>query len=205
MSNQQDLQLILASASPRRQKLLQQIGFDPICTGVDIDEQPLPNETPRQLVTRLAAAKANQYLRQWRELQDHARPIVVLAADTVIDLDGQILGKPTDRSAAITALECMASREHQVITGVCVQDTATFCDTATVTTLVRFGPVTLAQAEAYWETGEPADKAGSYAIQGLGAQFVSHLSGSYSNVVGLPLYETSMLLRRAGLSPALSG
>ncbi len=137
--------------------------------------------------------------------------MVVLGADTVIDLEGEVLGKPESKPAGLAMLKRLADREHSVLTGVCVLH-ARFSDSespqdryeACVNTRVRFGSVSDEQAAAYWETGEPADKAGSYAIQGIGAQFVAFLSGSYSNVVGLPLYETVQMLAQAGLSVNLS-
>lgn len=184
--------LILASASARRKELLEQVGLNPHCQAVDIDETPRPGELPEVLVKRLASAKATAI---------EPASCIVLAADTVIDLDGRILGKPADRDDALSMLMRLADREHTVISGVCV--IGGHCRTpqlVSVSTQVRFGPVEKQQAIDYWNSGEPVDKAGSYGIQGLGAQFVAHLSGSYSNVVGLPLYETLELLSRAGLS-----
>lgn len=209
MSTDAGITLILASASPRRLQLLQQIGHDPLCVPVDVDEQPEPGEDPAALVQRLAGSKAECCLQHHAHL--HGVPdnddLLVLGADTVIDLDGEVLGKPRDREKALEMLQRLSEREHAVVSGVCLLRATgpglgnlQSCDSLCVRTVLRFGPVSAEQAAAYWETGEPVDKAGAYAIQGRGAQFVAHLSGSYSNVVGLPLYETQRLLQRAGLA-----
>ena len=138
--------------------------------------------------------------------QPAAGAVVVLGADTVIDLDGEVLGKPASRAEGVAMLMRLANREHTVLTGVCMLQTSfpmaehpIKALEIFVSTQVRFGPVSEEQADTYWNSGEPADKAGGYAIQGIGAQFVAYLSGSYSNVVGLPLYETNRLLQLAGV------
>lgn len=205
----QEPRFILASASPRRLQLLQQLGFDPICMPVNVDEQPMRSEAPAALVRRLACKKAERCLQLCAESGRYTAGdvLVALGSDTVIDLDGQVLGKPQNRSDGLDMLQRLANREHSVLTGVCVLRIS-FVSTepkvekheVRVDTRVRFGPVSEEQALAYWNSGEPADKAGGYAIQGSGARFVSRLSGSYSNVVGLPLYETNLLLMKAGLS-----
>ncbi len=123
---------------------------------------------------------------------------VVLAADTVVSVDDRILGKPLDRPDFLSTFTTLSNREHQVITGVALRDGGGKLTCVVVETDVCFGPVTRTQAEAYWETGEPLDKAGGYALQGFAARFVEGIRGSYSNVVGLPLYETTRLLRAAG-------
>jgi len=187
--------LVLASASPRRKQLLEQIGLSVEVRPVEIDETPATNESPMQLVERLADSKALQCL---QASEPEPINLIWLGADTVIDLDGTILGKPESVEHAVEMLLQLADREHIVRSGVCLYtqpDEQRYC--CVVSTTVRFGKISQAQAEQYWATGEPADKAGSYAIQGRGAQFVAHISGSYSNVVGLPLYETSELLRAA--------
>ncbi|MGQ7845347.1 Maf family protein [Granulosicoccus sp. 3-233] len=208
MSPASRIRLILASASPRRQQLLQQIGHDPVCVPVDVDETPRPGEDPQSLVRRLAVSKAERYLQHHARSDDFADTdrLLVLGADTVIDLDGAVLGKPRDRDEALQMLTSLSDREHAVHSGVCLLqatgpglDGLQVRDELGVRTVLRFGRLTQEQAAAYWETGEPAGKAGAYAIQGVGAQFVAWLSGSYSNVVGLPLYETQALLQRAGL------
>ena len=201
---------VLASASPRRAQLLRQLGFDPRCMPVNVNETPRLHETPQALVERLARLKAERCLQQLGQAHEpHMadRSVIVLGADTVIDLDGVVLGKPESRPEGLAMLKRLADREHSVLTGVCVLQ-VTFGAAgvfperheACVDTRVSFGPVSDKQAQDYWETGEPADKAGGYAIQGIGAQFVAFLSGSYSNVVGLPLYETNRLLQQAGLT-----
>jgi septum formation protein len=199
----------LASASPRRQQLLRQLGFDPVCMPVSLDERPLEGETPSSLVERLACQKAERCLQQLVDTGGHmaGEAVVVLGADTVIDLDGEVLGKPLNKPDGLAMLKRLSDREHVVLTGVCVlcarlsaSSTVAQRHEVCVSTRVQFGPVSEEQAETYWESGEPAGKAGGYAIQGLGAQFVANLSGSYSNVVGLPLYETNRLLEKAGLS-----
>lgn len=191
----QTLRLILASASPRRSELLEQLGLSVEARPVNIDETPLSGETPEQLVMRLSRLKACECRRSLTRLPQSS---ICLGADTVIDLDSRTLGKPENRAQAIEMLLELANREHRVLTGVCLssvhEEPGLSC---VVSTMVQFGNITPEQAARYWATGEPADKAGSYAIQGRGAQFVAHLSGSYSNVVGLPLYETAELLRSA--------
>ncbi|MFK8076209.1 MAG: nucleoside triphosphate pyrophosphatase [Granulosicoccus sp.] len=193
--------IVLASASPRRKELLEQIGIEAICHPVDIDESPLAGESPSELVHRLALEKArcckSRLARLHLDTQAPQTPVhYILGADTIIDLDGQALGKPCNKEAALTMLQALSEREHHVHTGVAIVSIERdLIETALVTTAVEFGRVSQSDALNYWESGEPAGKAGSYAIQGCGARFVSKLSGSYSNVVGLPLYETVALLR----------
>lgn len=220
MSTDKPEALVLASRSPRRKKLLQQLGYAPLCWPADIDETAQADESPSQLVQRLARQKA-AYVRESSTplivnpdrsdmdcASSHstgvmtlaAQKCVVIGADTVIDLDGRSIGKPVDRHDCLQTLALLAGREHRVHSGICV--IPAFCEDyleALVTSTVRFGSISDIQAQAYWESGEPLGKAGSYAIQGLGAQFVASLSGSYSGVMGLPLYETAAFLRRAGM------
>ena len=181
--------LYLASGSPRRRELLTQIGvpFSPL--SVPIDENSLPEEPPRAYVERLARAKAQAGLAALADPGD----AVVLGADTAVILDGRILGKPLDRDEAVATLSALSGREHLVLTAVALASTSRVA-ARVVGTRVRFRLLTGAEIEAYWATGEPRDKAGSYAIQGLAAVFVSQLHGSYSAVVGLPLGETAELL-----------
>lgn len=196
-------ELVLASQSPQRLELLRQVGFEPFCLPADIDEQPLNSEAPEDLVLRLACAKACACaeMPEFSKLRGSGPKRVILAADTVIDLNGQIMGKPRNEEHALDMLQRLSGREHRVHSGVCVQELGgSVQHTAVVTTNVRFATVTRQMARRYWRSGEPQGKAGSYAIQGIGAQFVVQLSGSYSNVVGLPLYETTQLLARTGLS-----
>jgi len=170
-----------------------------------IDESLAAFETPAVLVARLSAEKAKAITKekiqaycsnqgiQWPE------GILVLGADTVIDLDQRILGKPQDENDAVQMLTSLSNKTHKVVTGVSVCQFGAAVETITVVTEVQFGAVSKTAARAYWRTGEPSDKAGGYAIQGIGAQFISHLVGSYSNVVGLPLFETVQLLEKQGL------
>ncbi|MDE0757417.1 MAG: Maf family protein [Pseudomonadales bacterium] len=183
------VELILASASPRRAELLQQIGIKFRVEAADIDETRNVQEQPFDLVTRLAGEKAKSKL-----------PCngVVLAADTIVLDDDAILGKPTDRDHAVGMLKRLSNRTHRVITAVCLADDARTV-TEVVSTLVTLRLITQAEVEFYWESGEPLDKAGGFAIQGLGAVFVKNIQGSYSNVVGLPLFETAAMLDRFGI------
>ncbi|WP_070884350.1 Maf family protein [Pseudomonas argentinensis] len=181
--------LYLASASPRRRELLAQIGVSFTTHVVPIDETPQPGEAPAVYVERLALAKAQAALGTLADRHD----AVVLGSDTAVVLDGRILGKPVDREDALATLAALSGREHQVLTAVALVSDAR-AEARVVTSTVRFKPLARTQIEAYWATGEPRDKAGSYGIQGLAAVFVSQMQGSYSAVVGLPLCETAELL-----------
>ncbi|MDP6436141.1 MAG: Maf family protein [Gammaproteobacteria bacterium] len=186
-------ELLLASASPRRRELLTQLGVQFTVVPANIDESILPGELPESYVRRMAAGKAEAGRRS-----AGGRP--ALGADTAVIIDDRILGKPRDRADALDMLELLAGRTHQVISGVAVADGTQVLERLS-TTKVSFGPISAAEREAYWATGEPRDKAGAYAIQGYGAVFVRHINGSYTGVVGLPLYETAELLRCIGLNP----
>ncbi len=189
MSSQPDL--ILASQSPRRQELLRQIGVRFAVNPSSIPEIPHSHESPRDYVTRLATAKA-QAVRAGTDLP-------VLGADTVVVHQDQILEKPRGQEEGIAMLLKLGGAVHQVVTAVAlISPRGASC--IVCTTDVGFRAITPVEAARYWQTGEPADKAGGYAIQGLGAVFVNHLAGSYSNVVGLPLTETAQLLQKAGIS-----
>ncbi len=185
--------LFLASASPRRKELLSQIGVRFSLIAASIDETPLPHELPAAYVQRLALEKAAAGLALVD--QDQA---CVLGADTAVVVGGRILGKPVDQDDAMRMLEALSGREHQVMTAIALVNRQQ-SDTLVVTSRVRFRVISSAEAHAYWASGEPADKAGGYAIQGLGAVFVEGLDGSYSAVVGLPLCETAELLGRFGI------
>jgi len=186
--------LHLASASPRRQELLTQIGVRFVSRVAPIDETPLPGEAAAAYVERLALAKA----RAAQATLEQPGGAVVLGADTAVVLDGRILGKPRDRYEALTTLAALSGREHEVLTAVALVDAQRHA-TRVVASRVRFRALERAEIEAYWETGEPCDKAGSYGIQGLAAVFISGLQGSYSAVVGLPLCETAELLASFGI------
>lgn len=186
--------LILASASPRRLALLSQIGVDCTVVPADVDETPQPHETATELVQRLAVSKAKTVAARHPDT-------LVLAADTVVHLSGPsglIFGKPKDRDEALSMLQQLSGNRHCVSTGMALVN-GTQLQQTVVTTEVDFGPINEAEQQAYWDTGEPVGKAGAYAIQGRGAKFVTGLQGSYSNVVGLPLYEASAWLTQAGL------
>lgn len=188
--------LYLASGSPRRRELLTQIGvrFDVVKTAVD--ERWRPGEEPLEYVLRLAAEKAQAGLQQ---LEGRGvRSPVVLGADTAGVLHGEILGKPRDRDDAIAMLLRMGGHTHQVITGIALATDAGVLVSHSITD-VTFRPLSEREAEAYWNSGEPADKAGAYGIQGFGAIFVARIEGSYTGVVGLPLFETAQLLQQAGV------
>lgn len=178
----------LASGSPRRRELLTQIGVAFDLLPAAIDETPLPAEAPAAYVERLAREKAQAGHAQLRGAAG-----VVLGADTAVILADQILGKPRDKADALAMLAALSGKVHQVLTAVAVTD-GHRCETRCVATSVHFTSISPRRAEAYWDSGEPADKAGGYAIQGLGAIFVERIEGSYSAVVGLPLLECARLL-----------
>lgn len=182
--------IVLASASPRRSELLQQIGLVFTVQPADIDETPESGESAEHYVERLAREKA---------LAVSAKDpgTLVLGSDTSVVLNGTILGKPAGKDEAITMLRALSGATHQVMTAVAIAS-GEHCESLLVTTEVRFRALADDEIEAYVASGEPMDKAGSYGIQGLGGIFVSELRGSYSAVVGLPLQETAALLADAG-------
>ncbi|PTU32632.1 Maf family protein [Stenotrophobium rhamnosiphilum] len=187
-----DIQFHLASASPRRQELLQQLGLHFDVRSADIVEQPMSSETAADYARRMALEKA---------LATQARigsSLPVLGADTDVVLDGHILGKPRDRADALAMLAALSNREHEVYSAVAMVQ-GSRAEVMLSVTHVSFGVITPEAAALYWDSGEPADKAGAYGIQGLGAQFVKGINGSYSGVVGLPLFETTELLLRFGI------
>lgn len=184
--------LILASASPRRRELLALMGVACRVRPSVLDETPHAGESPEAYVTRLADAKA-------RSVTDVPGDEAVLAADTIVVCDGDLLGKPRDEDHALAMLMRLSGRWHRVLTAVSLraQDRSrqTLTDTA-----VCFRELDVAECTAYWASGEPRDKAGAYAIQGLGGCFVTAIRGSYSGVVGLPMAQTLLLLRAAGIT-----
>ena len=182
--------LILASGSPRRAELLKQVHIDFQVIVPDVDETPLPQEPPEAYVLRMARIKTAAV--------DPGSDSVVLAADTVVVLDDRILGKPKDRNDGIAMLIALGGREHQVLTAIAGRS-ANAAAHELVATRVRFVPIDEILAEAYWATGEGADKAGSYGIQGIGGILAESITGSYSAVVGLPLPETERLLGGLGI------
>jgi septum formation protein len=187
--------IYLASASPRRRELLRQIGVVYRLLRIEIDETPLAGESPDDYVVRLALAKAKAGCAALGRRQ----PAPVLGADTAVVVDDAILGKPRDREEGLAMLARLSGREHQVLSAVALA-TPTRNAVKVQESGVRFRPLTLAECAAYWDSGEPRDKAGSYGIQGQAAAFIADLRGSYSGVMGLPLFETAELLREFGLS-----
>jgi septum formation protein len=183
--------LCLASASPRRQELLTQIGVAHEVAPAEIDEARLAGESPREYVLRLARAKALCV----RSLRPE---LPVLAADTAVVLGETVYGKPHDREHALSMLAALGGHDHRVLTAVSLATSAGVKSALSEST-VHLRTMSEQERSAYWETGEPLDKAGAYAIQGFGAVFVQSLQGSFSGVMGLPLYETAELLRGAGV------
>jgi septum formation protein len=186
----------LASASPRRAELLRQIGVDFTVLPCAVDECGLGGEAPEEQVLRLALAKARAGWVQRGRILD----LPVLGADTLVVLDGKVFGKPRDRADALAMLATLSGRVHAVLSAVAMGRGDEQQARLSVSH-VRFRPIRHDEAERYWATGEPADKAGAYAIQGFGAVFVERLEGSYSAVMGLPLFETAELLAAFGVLP----
>lgn len=183
----------LASASPRRSALLTQIGVAHRVRPVDVDESQHPGENPLQYVRRLAISKAEAL---WARLgQEEQAP--VLGSDTTVAIGDDILGKPVDRADAMRMLRRLSARTHQVYTAVAVRDTQG-CEARVSVSDVSMRELADEEIAAYWESGEPQDKAGAYGIQGLAAVFIDRIAGSYSGIVGLPLFETGELLRMKG-------
>ena len=183
--------IILASSSPRRKELLEQVGLKFEIFSPDIDESVCIGESADHYVQRLAEQKAQAILAQFPDA-------IVIAADTSLVLDHKIIGKPESKQHAFEIWTALSDRQHDVLSGVCVRSSE--CDPNTiqsmvVRTKVYFQKLSQLDMEQYWATGEPIGKAGAYAIQGYAAQFIQRIEGSYSNVVGLPLYETLQLLK----------
>ena len=191
-------QLILASQSPRRKALLTQLGYSFDVKASDIDETILPQERAADYVLRLAREKAEKIFKA--QAHNTKKTTVVLGSDTSVVINDIILGKPESLNDCIKTLSLLSNQQHQVLTAIAVVSDNKVM-TQVVTTKVFFKALTLAEIQAYWHTGEPQDKAGSYAIQGIAGQFVKAIHGSYSAVVGLPLYETAELLTQFGLPP----
>lgn len=189
-------QVILASASPRRRELLEQIGVRAIVKSVDIDESRKPGEPVKEYVQRLAMEKAERGFSTIKNSQK----LPVVGSDTIVVIDGIVLGKPEDRQQAKEMLQQLSGQKHTVLTSVAiVTEDKKVIDTSS--SEVLFNKLELQEIEDYVATGETDDKAGSYAIQGLAAQFVKNLNGSFSGVMGLPLFETVQLLKQCGIDP----
>lgn len=202
------MRLVLASGSPRRRELLALLGLPFDVIPVDLDESARPGESPRDLVRRLAIDKAGSVAVPDLDVIDDsmdggasADAVVVLAADTTVEVAGEILGKPVDADDARRMLRSLSARTHQVHTAVAVRRGAR-TEHDIVTTFVTMSPMTEASIDWYVATGEPLDKAGAYAIQGAGGAFVTAIEGSASNVVGLPLTTVVELLRNQGVGVA---
>ena len=195
--------IYLASRSPRRRELLAQIGvrFELLMfRGVpredpDVDESVLPDERPEDYVVRVTLAKAGAGLRRVRER--HLVPHPVLAADTTVEIDGTVVGKPVHEADAVAILQRLSGRSHRVLTAVALSDNGRTEHLLSISE-VRFRPLDREEIRHYVASGEPLDKAGAYGIQGRAAMFIEEIRGSYSGIVGLPLCETAMLLRRFG-------
>jgi len=185
--------IYLASASPRRSALLNQVGVPHTVRPVDIDEGAIVGEPPAAYVRRLAAQKAETL---WARLSGAER-LPVLGADTSVAIDDEILGKPRDGEDCTRMLQRLSSRTHRVYTAVALRH-ADGCDAELSISEVSFRKLDATEIEAYWRTGEPVDKAGAYAVQGIAAVFINRISGSFSGIMGLPLFETGELLRAIG-------
>jgi len=197
--------IILASASPRRKELLEQIGVSFDIYSADIDETPYKEEKPNDYVQRMAKSKAYETRAQLQLLK---RPyvekrVIILASDTCVVLDNCIFGKPETKSEFVGMMEQLSNRQHEVMTSVhTLELTSSGINSEvefTVITKVKFKPLSLREINEYWLTGEPKDKAGGYGIQGKGAVFIESIKGSYSSVVGLPIKETAEVLVKYGV------
>ncbi len=184
--------LHLASSSPRRRQILDNMGLEYTVAGVDVDERQHRGESADIMVVRLAIEKARA--------ADPGPGTVVLAADTAVVLDSDVFGKPSDEADALRMLAALSGRCHQVMTGVAVHSDRSTASLLSVTD-VKFREIGPDEALAYWQSGEPRGKAGAYAIQGRAGAFVERITGSYTGVVGLPVLETAELLRAAGIEP----
>jgi len=191
-----DIQIILASASPRRSELLRQIGVIARAQAVDIDEARLAGEPALDFVQRLAREKA----RHGVNIIENIQGLPILGSDTIIEVAGTVLGKPENRRHAKQMLQQMSGKRHTVHTSVAIiAGDKTVLDTSS--SQVYFADLDESEIDAYLATGEADDKAGAYAIQGIAAQFIKSINGSYSGIMGLPLYETAQLLKQCGIKP----
>lgn len=192
MSYPSNSEIVLASASPRRLELLQQIGIHALVMPVPLEELMLDEELPLDFVQRLALEKARA---GFELMSQKGIELAVLGSDTIVELDGEVFGKPADIEQAESMLAKLSGRVHNVHTALAIK-TAEAEYSALSSSQVEFAVLSNEMIKAYVATGEPLDKAGSYGIQGMAAQFVKKLNGSYSGVMGLPLFETAELLAR---------
>jgi septum formation protein len=188
--------LILASSSPRRRQLLEQIGLSFTAESADLDEQLQPGETPAKYVQRLALEKAQAVWERRRNDDDSADPVIVLGADTAVVLDGEVLGKPVDQADARRMLQLLSGRTHQVLTGIAAVSRRGMVSEVEITQ-VFFDLIEEPELVHYLMSSEPLDKAGAYGIQGYAARWIPRIEGCYFNVMGLPLARTIALLARA--------
>jgi len=186
-------EIILASSSPRRQSLLENLGICFSTISTNIDESFLPQESPRNAVRRLARLKAERAIPLLRE------NCLLIAADTIVVLDGQVMGKPGSKDDALEMLTQLSGRCHEVITAICIR-TAGGCEVEDETTRVYFRHLSEEEIRAYVASGEPADKAGTYGIQGRGGLLVQRIEGCYFNVVGLPMSRLYLMLKKQGVN-----
>lgn len=188
--------LILASQSPRRKSLLTQLGYEFSCMPANIDETTKVDEQPSDYVARLAYEKAANIANSIiADSTEDKTPFAVLGSDTSVVIDGRILGKPEDFNDFASMMNLLSGNCHQVMTAISVVTRQT-SETQVIVADVYFASLTEQDIKAYWETGEPQDKAGGYGIQGIAGKFVTKINGSYSAIVGLPLYETDQLLNQ---------
>lgn len=202
INNEQDYSpsLVLASQSPRRKELLAQLGYEFSIQAADIDESMLEGETASEYVLRLAKQKAQHVL---NNLTKDKKNTYVLGSDTSVVFNDKVLGKPENKADCLNTLSLLSGNQHQVLTSIALaSDKGVIAEV--IKTEVSFKTLSEQEINGYWLTGEPQDKAGSYGIQGIAAQFVKQISGSYSAVVGLPLYETAKLLSAAGIAGAIN-
>lgn len=185
--------IILASSSPRRKELLENLGLCFSTISVDIDESLLPEESPRDAVRRLARTKA---LAAIPRLNGDS---IIIAADTIVVLDGQVMGKPIDEKDALYKLSRLSGCSHEVITAICIRSGGQVCEVEDETTRVYFRPLSEGEIRNYVASGEPMDKAGAYGIQGRGGLLVDKIEGCYCNVVGLPLSRLYQMLKKHGI------
>lgn len=190
--------IYLASGSPRRREILENLGFTVHRLPADIDETPKEGEAAVEYVRRMACEKNQAAVAQWFTAHDQEPEFAVLTADTMVADGAAILCKPESEADAVDMLERLSGRTHQVLTAVCVYWQGV-CHDVVQTSEVRFKTLTAEEVAAYVASGEPMDKAGAYGIQGLGGVFVEHLQGSFTGVMGLPVYETAQLLKSLGL------